>query len=656
VKITHVRITNYRCLKSIELAVDAYTPLIGTNGTGKSSVLYALDWFFNGGDLTESDLHSGPLTEADEGRAENSADPRIEVEVMFDQLNDSDRRELGRYARGETVRLRKSWTMGGKPKMVGNSMQGPAFAAVRGADGVVKMRDLYKGLRNDLAELPTVTAKDDILSALTEWEDRPANQERLVSVEDDDVTHAFGFAGEDVLARRFRLILVPAAVDIAGAIGTAGKGSVLSQLIGTLTTGAVGAARRAWEAKHQEPLAELEAAIRQSVEDATHGHVLALNRHFSDLVPNGAVRFVGEPPEWALRGEATVRADVTVNGTETDVGRQGHGVQRALMMAVLQTMVGVDGEPAPAGGPVTAEIPNLDDAPRASPPALLLCMEEPEIYQHPVRARHFARVLNRLAGEVGSQVLLATHSPYFVLPSQFASLRRFSVDQGVAHVVRTSVEEIATACDGDEERILRCVQKELPRTFSEGFFADAVVLVEGDTDRVVVETLAERLQRPLDAHGVAVLAMDSKQNLRVPAAILTGLGVPVYVVADGDALGGQRKHPDDAERASNVTASHRSATETLLKWLPSDVEATCGALPAAFGGPTTVTSRWTLFHDDLESELASWSEFESALIAAGAELRDKNLATYRNASYTVELDTVPDGLRQMIAAIGLFGS
>ncbi len=199
-----------------------------------------------------------------------------------------------------------------------------------------------------------------------------------------------------------------------------------------------------------------------------------------------------------------------VNGVETDVGRQGHGVQRALMVAVLQTMVGVEGGPVSSTHPVAPEIPDLDDAPRGSPPALLLCLEEPEIYQHPVRARHFARVLNRLAGEVGSQVLLATRSPYFVLPSQFASLRRFSVDQGAANVVRTSVEAISALCQADEERVLRCVEKEVPRTFSEGFFADAVVLVEGDTDRLVIETFAERLERPLDARGVAVLAMEGK--------------------------------------------------------------------------------------------------------------------------------------------------
>ncbi len=660
-RISHVRISNYRCLKNIDLDLDSYTTLIGANGTGKSSVLYALDWFFNGSHMDDNDVHAGPRDDREELGAPDPngaiTPARIEVEVTFDQVDDSDRQELGRYGRGETVRLRRSWQTDGKDKLIGNSTQGPGFAAVRAATKIPEIRQGYNELRKDLTELPAVTAKDDIMNALTSWENNPANVEKLVDVEDDDATHLFGFAGEDVLSKRFRLILVPAAVDIAAAIGTAGKGSVLSQLIGALTTEAVNAAKRDWETKHQEQLDELENTIRQSVEDATKGHIAKVNRHFSELVATGEVKFTGEPPAWSLRGEGTVRADVMVNGMETDVARQGHGVQRALMMAVLQTMVGVDAEISDSddGIVVAEEIPHVGDVPRRTPPALLLCLEEPEIYQHPVRARHFARVLTRLSSEAGSQVLLATHSPYFVLPSQFASLRRFSADRGVAEVVSTSRGAIAAASGVDEARVLKCMEKEVPRTFSEGFFADAVVLVEGDTDRAVIETLAERLDKPLDARGIAVLSMDSKQNLRVPAAILGGIGVPVYVVADGDALGGKRKHPLDDEKAKEVAGSHKAATETLLNWLPKDVTKRHGEIPAAFEDPTAITSGWTLFHDDLEEELAGWTGFEAELKAAGGELREKNLAAYRSATYSSQLDALPEALRELVEALVAFG-
>jgi putative ATP-dependent endonuclease of the OLD family len=308
----------------------------------------------------------------------------------------------------------------------------------------------------------------------------------------------------------------------------------------------------------------------------------------------------------------------------------------------------------PLGG-VPAEIPGLGDNPRHTEARLLLCVEEPEIYQNPVRARHFARVLTDLSADERWQVLLATHSPYFVLLSQFESLRRFTADQGVARVVSTSTAAISTASDVDKSKVMSCVEREVPRRFSEGFFADGVALVEGETDRVVIEVLAERLGTPLDSAGIAVLSMDSKQNLRIPAAILQGIGVPVYVIADGDALGGQRKHPGNEECASRVTASHREATEKLLDWLPKDVEQRFGTT-AGFDLPTSVTSSWTLFYDDLEEELASWPGFDVQLNVAGGQLRGKNVSAYRAAAYLPPLDVAPVALRELVIALIAFGS
>ena len=39
-------------------------------------------------------------------------------------------------------------------------------------------------------------------------------------------------------------------------------------------------------------------------------------------------------------------------------------------------------------------------------PALIICIEEPEIYQHPIRARSFARVLVELSKKEKVQVFL----------------------------------------------------------------------------------------------------------------------------------------------------------------------------------------------------------------------------------------------------------
>ncbi|MEI9906889.1 MAG: AAA family ATPase [Actinomycetota bacterium] len=64
-RVKRVRITNFRCLQDIEIEFDQITTFIGPNGVGKSTVLRALDWFFNGAkvQLREIDCSHGNTSE-----------------------------------------------------------------------------------------------------------------------------------------------------------------------------------------------------------------------------------------------------------------------------------------------------------------------------------------------------------------------------------------------------------------------------------------------------------------------------------------------------------------------------------------------------------------------------------------------------------------
>jgi hypothetical protein len=296
------------------------------------------------------------------------------------------------------------------------------------------------------------------------------------------------------------------------------------------------------------------------------------------------------------------------------------------------------------------------DVELAALPGLIVCIEEPEIYQHPVRARSFARVLANLAKRVNTQVLIATHSPYFVRPEQFTSLRCFALSDGYARISATSLEEVSATSAAPVARVTRCVEKELPRTFSEGFFADAVVFVEGDTDRVVIEGIADRMGAALDSAGIAVLSMGGKENMRVPYVILQKLKIPAYVVADCDVLGAVRKHAGDQAKIQSADESHKKSTEGLLSWLPTSTRVSTGTLPFTYGDPSVVAQHFTLFHDDLEEELSNWPSFLASLSTAGRELRDKDVAAYRTAAIDADLEDIPDIFRHLVGAVLAFKS
>lgn len=663
-RISHIVVENYRSLKRVEITVDKYTAFVGANGTGKSSVLYALQWFYDGAALEADDVcaYSPPAEgETLDESPEAVAARTVSVTVTYSDLTAPDRSRLREYGRGQTAVFKKSWTIGdAKPKVVGNALQGPGFAEIRAMKLVGQFRPAYATLSaatQDLPDLGASPSKDEVVDALSAWESEPANSSHLVEVDASDANHMFGIDGPNVILKCTRLVLIPASAEISNEVGSSGKGSALNDLIGAFMSNAGATARAVWQSRYALELAELNASVKQSIEDSTTLQASRINSKLLELVPNAAVTFVPEVPDWSPKGEASVTTDVTIDGATNDVSKQGHGIQRAIMIAMFQSLVpdetlitanhnvGENETADEAQARLQEELSNL--------PALVVCIEEPEIYQHPVRARAFARVLGILASQAGAQVILATHSPYFVRPDQFSSLRRFCLVSGQTKVCSTSLAEVATAAAEQEVKVQKIVEKRLPTAFSEGFFADAVVLVEGETDKAVLEAFGELVGLPLDSIGVCVLEVSSKESLKIPFHIFRELEIPTYVIADGDALGAARSHPGNPIEEARAHASHEASTNRVVSWLPAST-AILGSAPHVFGSPTTVTAEYTVWNDDVEEELAVWPSFVTALANNSGKLRHKDLLAYRSAVLESDAVDIPATLTTAFNAIRAF--
>ncbi|EFV90665.1 ATP-dependent OLD family endonuclease [Dietzia cinnamea P4] len=336
-------------------------------------------------------------------------------------------------------------------------------------------------------------------------------------------------------------------------------------------------------------------------------------------------------------------------------------MQRAVMISMFQAMApdeefarishqNLDGEDE------VAAQERLEESLK-SLPSVVVAIEEPEIYQHPIRARAFARTLKELSEQVGVQVVLATHSPFFVQPDQFGALHRFTYLNGETETSNATVVDVAQASGLAVDKVEKAILSTVPTEFSEGFFADSVVLVEGQTDRVVLEALAAKLGKDLDSAGVAVLSVEGKGGLPVANAILCALGVPTFVVADGDFGTAARKsyhNKTPAEINSAIAqahSKHQKDTEALVSTLPVTVTVTHGSAPYVFGAPSVVCDSYAVWRDDIEEELGCWVSFEKALSAEGVDLAarsNKNLLAYRNAVGAADCADLPRVLSDLI--------
>jgi predicted ATP-dependent endonuclease of OLD family len=615
-------------LRDVDILFDSVTTFIGPNGVGKSTVLRALDWFFNGGVLTDDDVLNG---------AERR---QVKVEVEFDSLTTSDREALGKYApkTRDTVLVWRTWE-NGADKMTGKALAFGPFEEIRSLTGGTAKKARYNELRTTRRELalPAWTNLSATESAMSEWE-----HEHPELLEESEVsgTYFFGFAGQGRMSGLFDYVLVTADLR-ASEEAQDSKTSLLGRILERTLD------RTSADGKLQD------LSMRYTQEQAAiHGEhfdpqLEVLSRELSDEVAAFTqgrpvkIRSVSIDPK-----PQKVQFSVSVldQMTETSVERQGHGFQRALLIATLKLL---------ADRGAAAEQQGV----------ICLAIEEPELFQHPVQARAFASVLRTLAEDTGQQIQVAyaTHSPFFIEATHVPQVRRVSRGSGsgrvpavtIAHVTPERLidhlEGFMGSVDVRRRMDSSCVEK-LP----EALFAEAVILVEGTTEQAIIEGCAERDGTLLAIDGTVAVAVGGKGGLLLPHSILTLLGIPCYVIFDGDKGIDQRmrqkaaKDHDPVKLEKNILTTvkkDREDNRQILRFLGAAEE----------DWPCTgVHTEHAVFEVDLETELRTawpaWVDSHKSLIASGDGFDGKHGPTYRRAT-VYAADKVPDVFQEILTAV-----
>jgi putative ATP-dependent endonuclease of the OLD family len=620
VRLAEVEIEGYRCLERVTLTIDELTILLGSNSAGKSSVLKAMQFFFEGSSVGPEDVFDGGPT------------MRITVQATFTHLSFADRAVFGMYAAGEQMVLRRTWD-DGETKLTGRGLKYPGFDHIRAKTGVPR-RSAYKTLREaePELELPDVSRVEEANESMLEWE---MNHPQQCEAADTDATHLFGFpsVAQRRLSDRFKFVFVPGLQDAADE-AVERRGTILERLLTAIAD---------QRAPADEDLARLEAEFQEKYADVverSHRATLddlavSLGDQMRRYVPSAQIQL--EPVAQNLKVTPPL---VRLRGGEerhlTDLGRQGHGFQRTFIIAALEYLA-------------------ADRVFDQDPPTLFLAIEEPELYQHPPRATHFAETLRNLAFAQPSrvQVCYATHSPYFVSPSDFGSVRicrrRSDADPERASptVVNTADQRTVSEFLPAEQRndLHRRLARTLRTGFREAFFARAVLLVEGETDVAVFTQAARMTGSPLAGAGV-VVAPVTKSVLPIAYAILTSLGIPTYLVFDGD-------RQDDVATGVCATCGRGGRDPANDAGINRRILETVGAEVVDFPD-TQHEIGWACFAVDLERYLADAIEdFESTSRAVADEMgwRRKSPEVHAETLDRLGVEKLPPLLVQVPARV-----
>lgn len=606
-RLSCIRVKNFRSLRNVVVDVGVHTALIGGNGAGKSSVLNALDKFYS----TKRSL------DIDDFYARDQTEP-VEIELTFDQLSRAALDHFGdRVREGRLVVTRVFDATPASGRYYGSVMQNPDFAPIRAQTNANPKREAYNQIRHEnpsYADLPAAASAGAVDANLITWEE--AHPDRLVLSRDDGQFFGFQNASRGALQRFTTFVFIPA-VREAAADAADGKGSPISRLLELIVRSAI--LQRADIREFQQQTAARYQELVSAVNMPELGQLAdQLTTDIRGLYKDAAVGL-----SWKDIADFPFPlpvADVALSddGFGGPVDRQGHGLQRAFVITLLQHLA----RTSSVSSSLNVDGDLEEAAEDREVPSLILAIEEPELYQHPTKQRHFANVLRNLSagtlpGQEGpTQVIFASHSPMFVSmarPDEIRLARRTECEDGdykQCQLRRLDLSVVATRLGAAQQAEPGSYTAETlaPRLhilgleLAEGFFANGVVLVEGRSDKAAITAVARLLGVSFESAGIAVLSAEGKDNIDRPFLIFDELGIPTFPLWDCD-IG---------------TKDHSPAKDVALLRLCMP-----GAENPQPPNGTQIGDRFACFERNLESALqADLTDelFCSCLTAVGASL------------------------------------
>ena len=524
-KIESVHIKNFRSFKDDTIFFDDYTCMVGANGSGKSTIFTALQVFFRHYKDSKTDLSK--LTEKDFHHC-NTSEP-IEITVTFNDLSEQAQNDLSNYVRqGKLIVTAKAEfepaTQRAEIKQYGNRLGFEDFrhffelekkASTKAAD----LNACYSVLQEKYPDLPNATSKDAKITALKDYEAARPDECMLIPSEDQ----FYGVSrGTNLLASHIQWVFVSASKDVTEE-GEENKTSALGALLSRTVRAKVNFTERISEIRQAVDLQYSQLLTdEQNVLDDISASLKSKLSQWANPSINASVQWKKDTDKAIKIEEPSAAISLGERGFEGELSRFGHGLQRSYMLALLQ------------------ELNTIDET---NAPTLILCIEEPELYQHPPQARYLAETLQELIHD-NTQVMVCSHSPLFIPKNSFEKVRVIResgnpIESLNSFIKYENLSDFLTSIGSkpvNNKGIIAKLFPYLSPSINEMFFCRVPVFVEGIEDIAYIKTYLELmdLSGQFRASGMHLINADKKSNIITPAAVLKLLNINGFMVYDSD--------------------------------------------------------------------------------------------------------------------------
>lgn len=518
-KIKSLSIKNWRSIRQLDLSAQDLMIIIGQNNHGKSNLLSAILFFF--GEIKPQDL------DFSQGSTE------LFVEVEFDSLDEQDLITFSKYVtKRNTIKVRKIAYLGGSFEYHGwIETFKEDFLQENNASNYTK-RETAESLSFYPYLPPTGRiTKQDVINAQNLYIQN--NLERLELSYQLETTNFMGL--KSVAKGIFGEVYFLPAIKNASDDFLSKDTSVFSKLLGEVIS-EMSLNNSDWNGT-KELVSELFAKFNKYIDGEE-------NKNRPQQLINFENELSSELSSWKANFDIQVsapdidtifRANTSVwinDGTRTDISRKGHGLQRAVTIALIQLIAKRQLQAAQ----------NTDMTNRAVSKSRYFIFEEPELYLHPQAQRALFDTFTQLS-ETGSQVILCTHSSNLINIDKYKSIyiiKKENDDLG-SEVIQCNEDLF----EGDEKQEWNLSYWINPDR-GELFFAKKVILVEGQTEKVIISALADILG--VFKYEYTIIDCGSKGNIPHYIKLLNKFKIPYVAVYDKDH---QERKGDDARRTAD---------------------------------------------------------------------------------------------------------